>query len=339
MLRFVDRTDAGRALAARLLDYADRPDLLVLALPRGGAPVGYEVAQALHAPLDVFLVRKLGVPGHEELAMGAIASGGIRVLNRDVVREIGIPPSMIDHVAAQERAELDRRDREYRDGRPPPDVRDKTVILVDDGLATGATMRAALVALRAERPKRLIAAVPVAPASTCQSLRSLADEMICLKTPEPFYGVGMWYEDFAPTSDAEVRELLARNAAQTGAATGAARAPYPPREFRQGGSSMQTDPENQEQMATTPEEQRSRAAPRTERNESGMPGGGVGRADEVGRTGVYPLSADEGASPDAMVEPEAAFGQGERGAAGYQDSGESEIIPPDALGKTGDEII
>jgi putative phosphoribosyl transferase len=196
-MRFVDRFDAGRELASRLMAYADRPDVLVLALPRGGVPVGYEVARVLHAPLDVFLVRKLGVPGHEELAMGAIASGGARVLNRDVVEGLSIPPSVIDRVAAQ--------------------VRGKTVILVDDGLATGATMRVALIALRAERPKELIAAVPVAPPPTCQELRPLADEVICVDTPEPFYGVGMWYADFSPTSDEEVRELLAENATQIGA--------------------------------------------------------------------------------------------------------------------------
>jgi putative phosphoribosyl transferase len=216
-MRFVDRFDAGRELASRLMAYADRPDVLVLALPRGGVPVGYEVARVLHAPLDVFLVRKLGVPGHEELAMGAIASGGARVLNRDVVEGLSIPPSVIDRVAAQERSELDRRDQEYRDKQPAPDVRGKTVILVDDGLATGATMRVALIALRAERPKELIAAVPVAPPPTCQELRPLADEVICVDTPEPFYGVGMWYADFSPTSDEEVRELLAENATQIGA--------------------------------------------------------------------------------------------------------------------------
>jgi predicted phosphoribosyltransferase len=228
-MRFADRRDGGRALASRLMAYADRPDVIVLALPRGGVPVGFEVARALRAPLDVFLVRKLGVPGQEELAMGAIASGasgGIRVLNRDVVEGLRIPAAVIDRVAALERAELDRREREYRDGRPAPDVRDKIVILVDDGLATGATMRAALAALRAERPKELIAAVPVAPASTCQELRALADEVICVTTPEPFYGVGMWYDSFLPTSDDEVRELLRLAAKRTGA--GEAHAPYPP---------------------------------------------------------------------------------------------------------------
>jgi putative phosphoribosyl transferase len=223
-MRFVDRLDAGRVLASRLSAYADRPDIIVLALPRGGVPVGFEVARALHAPLDVLLVRKLGVPGQEELAMGAIASGGIRVLNRDVVEGLRIPSGVIDRVAARERTELDRRDREYRDGRPAPDVRDKIVILVDDGLATGATMRAALVALRAQRPQKLIAAVPVAPASTCQELRAFADEVVCVETPEPFYGVGMWYDTFSPTSDDEVRDLL-RLAAER---SDEAQAPYPP---------------------------------------------------------------------------------------------------------------
>jgi predicted phosphoribosyltransferase len=217
-MRFIDRFDGGRALASLLMAYADQPNVIVLALPRGGVPVGYEVARELHAPLDAFLVRKLGVPGHEELAMGAIASGGVRVLNSDVVEGLGIQPSVIDRVVAQERKELDRRGLEYRGGRPAPDVQGRTVILVDDGLATGASMRAALVALRAERPAKLIAAVPVAPPSSCQELRAVADEVICVATPEPFYGVGMWYADFAPTTDEEVRELLAENVAQTNAA-------------------------------------------------------------------------------------------------------------------------
>ncbi|HEX6817890.1 MAG TPA: phosphoribosyltransferase, partial [Ktedonobacterales bacterium] len=215
---YVDRFDAGRVLASRLMAYAGLPDVIVLALPRGGVPVGYEVARALHAPLDVFLVRKLGVPGHEELAMGAIASGGLRVLNPDVVEGLHIPEHLIDRVAQSERSELNRREHEYRDDRPPPDVRGKIVILVDDGLATGATMRAALLALRQEHPQKLIAAVPVAPRSTCQELRAVADEVVCVRTPEPFYGVGMWYQDFAPTSDDEVRHLLQLALEQTGAA-------------------------------------------------------------------------------------------------------------------------
>jgi putative phosphoribosyl transferase len=229
-MRFADRRDGGHALASRLMAYAERPDVVVLALPRGGVPVGFVVARALHAPLDVFLVRKLGVPGQEELAMGAIASGGIRVLNRDVVEGLRIPSAVIDRVAALERSELDRRDHEYRDGRPPPDARDKIVILVDDGLATGATMRAALVALRAQRPQKLIAAVPVAPASTCRELRAFADEVICVETPEPFYGVGMWYDTFMPTSDDEVRDLLRLAAQRTGAdeAHAPSQPPHPP---------------------------------------------------------------------------------------------------------------
>lgn len=207
-MRFRDRRDAGRALAASLIPYADRPDIIVLALPRGGVPVGYEVASALRVPLDVFLVRKLGVPGNEELAMGALASGGVRVINRDVVEGSAISPATIDAVAAAEARELERREREYRDDRPEPTITDQVVILVDDGLATGATMRAGLIALRLKQPLRLVAAVPVAPALTCQELRAIADEVVCVATPEPFYGVGLWYDDFTPTSDAEVRELL-----------------------------------------------------------------------------------------------------------------------------------
>jgi putative phosphoribosyl transferase len=208
--RFRDREDAGRALAADLSAYAGRDDVLVLALPRGGVPVGFEVAQALGAPLDVYIVRKLGVPGREELAMGAIASGGVRVLNEGVVQSLGIPPSTIDAVAARERAEMERREREYRGGRPAPDVRGRTVILVDDGLATGATMRAAAQALRQQGPARVVVAVPVAAEESCQELGSQVDEIVCSVTPEPFYGVGMWYEDFSQTTDAEVRDLLAR---------------------------------------------------------------------------------------------------------------------------------
>jgi predicted phosphoribosyltransferase len=205
---FRDRLDAGRQLAERLTGHADRPDVLVLALPRGGVPVAFEVARALHAPLDVFLVRKLGLPGHEELAMGAIASGGVRVLNEDLVRTLRIPQEEIDAVAAQEQRELERREREYRGDRPPPDVRDKVVILVDDGLATGSTMRAAVAALRRQHPRRIIVAVPVGAAETCEDFGADADEVICARTPEPFYAVGLWYGDFAQTSDAEVHDLL-----------------------------------------------------------------------------------------------------------------------------------
>jgi predicted phosphoribosyltransferase len=213
-MRFRDRADAGRHLAARLRAYAGRPDVLVLALPRGGVPVAYEVARALHAPLDVFLVRKLGLPGHEELAMGAIATGGVRVLNEQVVQGLGVPDEVIDEVTGAELRELQRREREYRDDRPAPDVRGRTVILVDDGLATGSTMRAAAAALRRLGPARVVVAVPVGAAATCAELQEVADAVVCAATPEPFYAVGMWYEDFSQTTDDEVRELLARAAEQ-----------------------------------------------------------------------------------------------------------------------------
>ena len=208
--RFRDRREAGQVLADRLTAYAGRPDVLVLALPRGGVPVAYEVARALGAPLDVFLVRKLGVPGQEELAMGAVATGGVRVLNEQVVGALGIPPSVIEAVAAWQQQELVRRERLYRGDRPPPDVRGRTVILVDDGLATGSTMRAALAALRRQQPARLVVAVPTAAPETCDELRAEADDVVCATTPEPFDSVGLWYEDFSQTSDEEVRELLAR---------------------------------------------------------------------------------------------------------------------------------
>jgi putative phosphoribosyl transferase len=213
--RFRDRHDAGRRLAAILGPYAGREDVLVLALPRGGVPVGYEVARALGAPLDVMQVRKLGVPGHEELAMGAIASGGVRILSESVVEALSIPERVIATVAAAEEQELDRRERTYREGRPFPEVRGRTVILVDDGLATGSTMRAAAVALRAQGAGRLVAAVPVAPKETCDALRDLMDDVICAVTPEPFLAVGEWYDDFSQTSDADVRNLL-RLAARPG---------------------------------------------------------------------------------------------------------------------------
>ena len=211
MTLYRDRSDAGRVLATQLMAYANRSDVLVLALPRGGVPVAYQVAKALHAPLDVFLVRKLGLPGHEELAMGAIATGGVCVLNEDVVHMLHIPDRVIEEVAAKERQELERREHLYRDGRPPPDVRDCTVILIDDGLATGATMRAAIKALRQQHPARIVVAVPVAAPPTCEELSALVDEVICAKTPEPFYGVGYWYEDFSQTTDEEVFALLAQS--------------------------------------------------------------------------------------------------------------------------------
>lgn len=210
--RFRDRTEAGRLLAERLTAYANRPDVLVLALPRGGVPVAYEVARALGAPLDVFLVRKLGVPGYEELAMGAVATGGVRVLNDQIVAGLRIPDHVIEAVAASEQQELARRERLYRDDRPPPDVRHRTVILVDDGLATGATMQAAIKALRALQPVRIVVAVPTGSPETCEQLKAQADDVICAITPEPFHAVGLWYEDFTQTTDEEVRDLLARAA-------------------------------------------------------------------------------------------------------------------------------
>jgi putative phosphoribosyl transferase len=182
----------------------------VLALPRGGVPVAFEVAEALHAPLDIFLVRKLGVPGQEELAMGAIATGGVRVLNEDVVRYLNIPGEVIDAVATDEQRELERRERAYRGDRPAPDACGRTVILVDDGLATGSTMRAAAAALRRQQPARIVVAVPVASAQTCDEFRREVDDIVCTVTPEPFHGVGMWYQDFSQTTDEEVRELLKR---------------------------------------------------------------------------------------------------------------------------------
>ncbi len=211
--RFRDRAEAGRTLAGRLSEYADRDDVVVLALPRGGVPVAYEVARALGAPLDVFLVRKLGVPGHAELAMGAIASGGTRVLNEEIVAGLGISPELIDAVAARESVELSRRERAYRGDRPPIDVRNRIVILIDDGLATGATMRAAAAGLRRAGPREIVVAVPLASRETCEAFRAEVDVVVCASTPEPFYAVGLWYEDFAQTTDAEVRDLLARASA------------------------------------------------------------------------------------------------------------------------------
>lgn len=205
---FCDRREAGRFLAERLRRYANRPDVMVLALPRGGVPVASEIAQALHAPLDVFLVRKLGAPGHEELALGAVASGGVRVLNDHIVQTLHIPEAVIEAVAAREQQELERRERLYRGNRPPLNARGKTVILVDDGLATGATMHAAIKALRQAQAARLIVAVPIAPPEICRELRAKVDEVICAITPDPFYAVGLAYEDFSQTSDRDVLDLL-----------------------------------------------------------------------------------------------------------------------------------
>jgi putative phosphoribosyl transferase len=206
--RFRDRREAGQVLARKLAAYARRPDVMVLALPRGGVPVAVEVAAALAAPLDVFLVRKLGVPGQEELAMGAIASGGVSVINREVVEAYRIPPDVIAEAVAVEQRELARREHAYRGDRPPPVVRGQTVILVDDGLATGSSMRAALVALRTQAPARLVVAVPVGAAAVCDALRSQADEVVCAFTPDPFYAVGLWYEDFSQITDDDVRRTL-----------------------------------------------------------------------------------------------------------------------------------
>jgi putative phosphoribosyl transferase len=207
--RFKDRSEAGRLLADKLQVYAGKPDVLVLALPRGGVPVAFEVAKALGAPMDVFLVRKLGTPGQRELAMGAIASGGVRVLNDDVVNLLGISDEVIDRVAAEEQEEMRRRERAYRQDRPPLDLKDRTVILVDDGLATGSTMQAAVAAARQLNPARIVVAIPVAPPSTLDEFKREADEVVCALAPDqPFDGVGRWYLDFSQTTDDEVRELL-----------------------------------------------------------------------------------------------------------------------------------
>jgi putative phosphoribosyl transferase len=205
---FKDRTEAGRYLAGKLKEYAGRKDIIILALPRGGVPVAFEVATALDLPLDIFLVRKLGVPGQEELAMGAIASGGVRVLNEQIVRDLGIPAYAIAAAAAQQQHELERREILYRRDMEPLDVKGKSVILIDDGLATGASMRAAALALRQLNVKEVIVAVPVAAPETCEEFRSEVDRVVCAKTPEPFFGVGMWYENFSQTTDEEVIELL-----------------------------------------------------------------------------------------------------------------------------------
>jgi len=209
--RFRNRSDAGRQLATELRAYSNRSDVTVLALPRGGVPVGFEVASALQAPLDVFNVRKLGLPWHEEFAMGALASGGVRVLDEDVIRIAGVSETDIRQVLAAEEAELERREQQYRGARPFPDLTGRTVILVDDGLATGATMRAAVAALRKKGPARVVVAVPVAAPVICNAFRSIADEIVCVETPEGFSAVGQWYEDFSQTTDDEVHELLDRS--------------------------------------------------------------------------------------------------------------------------------
>jgi len=208
--RFMDRRDAGQQLAARLLRYTHRPDVVVVALPRGGVEVGFEVARSLNVPLDILTVRKLGVPGHEELAMGAIATGGVRVLHPDVLQALGITSDQIEEAAVREGRELRRREAAYRAGRPPIDLAGRTVIVVDDGLATGSTMRAALRAVKAQHPALVVLAVPVGAAPTVEELGDEADEVVCLATPEPFVAVGLWYSDFSSTTDETVADLLSR---------------------------------------------------------------------------------------------------------------------------------
>jgi putative phosphoribosyl transferase len=207
---FENRVDAGRKLAQALTDYQEDPNVIVLALPRGGVPVAQEVAETLDAPLDIFLVRKLGLPGHEELAMGAIASGGIRVLNEAVVDSLDNPEAVIDEVIEREQGELERREQAYRGDRPFPEVEGRTVILVDDGLATGASMRAAVAGLRARNPKKIVVAVPTASPEKCEEFEDEVDEVVCAVTPQPFFGIGYWYNDFSQTTDEEVRQILER---------------------------------------------------------------------------------------------------------------------------------
>lgn len=209
---FLDRHDAGRRLGAALAHYSGRADVIVLALPRGGVPVGFHVAKALRVPLEVFIVRKLGVPSQPELAMGAVASGGVRVLNDDVVQQLDIPQYVLDRVAAEEQIEIERRERDYRGDRPAPDLKNKVVILVDDGVATGSSILAAAQAVRRQDPARVVIAVPVAASFTRQELARHVDEVVCLVTPEPFFAVGQWYDNFDQTTDDEVRNLLARAA-------------------------------------------------------------------------------------------------------------------------------
>ena len=299
-----DRREGGRLLAAKLAAYAGEPDVLVLGLPRGGVPVAFEVAIALGAPLDVVLVRKLGVPGHEELAMGAIASGGARVLNEDVVAGLGIPEDVVDAVADRERRELERRERLYRGDRLPPEVRGRTVVLVDDGLATGATMRVAAAALRAQHPRRLVVAVPIASPATCAEVRAGVDQVVCAHTAEPFYAVGLWYEDFSPTTDEEVRDVL-RTATQrsaTARAGGRGRhqaADRPPREAKRhlappapGQAGRLADRGRREAGRGEPSEPAQR--PRT-----GQGGNEQRVRDVAGRTRHRDLLARHGIAPDA----------------------------------------
>jgi predicted phosphoribosyltransferase len=209
---FSDRREAGAVLARQLESYKDRKDVVVLALPRGGVPVAYEVARALNAPLDVFVVRKLGVPAHRELAMGAIAPGGVRIVDNNIITSYGVSQAAVERVSREELAELERRERAYRSGRESVELSGRIVLLVDDGLATGSTMKAAVQAARARGPERIVVAVPVAAPKTCRELAEIADEIVCARTPEPFAAVGQWYVDFSQTSDAEVRELLRESA-------------------------------------------------------------------------------------------------------------------------------
>ncbi|MDY7013049.1 MAG: phosphoribosyltransferase [Cyanobacteriota bacterium] len=218
--QFLNRTEAGCLLASRLTEYANRPDVLVLGLPRGGVPIAYEIATVLNAPLDIWLARKLGVPGNQELAMGAIGWGGEMVLNEELIESWKISNSAIAQVAMREKEELARRDRLYRGSRPQPDVRDRTIILVDDGIATGSTLSAAIASLRSRDPAEIVVAAPVIPPSACADLRSKADKIACLIKPDPFYFLGFWYNDFSPTSDARVCELLERSQHRLASATG-----------------------------------------------------------------------------------------------------------------------
>ena len=218
MTTFRNRTEAGQILAQKLQAYTNCSDAIVLALPRGGVPVGYEIAKALNLPFDICVVRKLGIPHHPELAMGAIGPNGVRVLNYDILSEWGIPDKTIDKVSAKELRELRRREYSYRNNHLPVDVKNRTVILVDDGIATGSTIRAVIALIRQQQPKRIIVAVPVAPKSVCKELQSEVDKLVCLKMPEPFYAVGLWYDNFSQTSDEQVHKLLEKSTAMANAA-------------------------------------------------------------------------------------------------------------------------